>query len=442
MRKTLSLLLSLTILTSLCFAAWELDTIKFDFPVYNMASTVDGIILQGKDTLYDYAVINDTIFNLKNKYVLISPFTGENLLGDYNFRFKLLNKIDTLLFYTGDFDGFGIWNLGTPDSNKFMFGIARGFSGSSVVCDGSLQLMTDDYLLSWCRVNGIEVSSTHEMWNKMEQPVSMFGDTLTILNSFNYDSKGIYSMALGNNKIYGVSPDTQGLLIFNFENDSISFNSIYNDPKILWAIDTIIDSVYYDTVIEFSLEAQSAYNIKVKENHLYLTTFLGVMVIELSSQGIPVNYSHIEISENLLCRILVDTADGWPVYDSYPSNIAVLNNNVYVSSYCDSAIFLLREDKARIKQLNLTKSGLIRLQNFPNPFKGVTKIRFNLPKPCRIKIEVFNTKGELIKLLAEGYHSNGAHEIKWNTGGLSSGVYYLRIKAPGICRTHKVLFIK
>jgi len=65
-------------------------------------------------------------------------------------------------------------------------------------------------------------------------------------------------------------------------------------------------------------------------------------------------------------------------------------------------------------------------QNYPNPFNPSTTIRFELPEDADVRLEIFNSIGERVDLLAEGHLSAGVHEYIFNAAGknLASGVYY------------------
>ncbi len=72
-------------------------------------------------------------------------------------------------------------------------------------------------------------------------------------------------------------------------------------------------------------------------------------------------------------------------------------------------------------------------QNYPNPFNPSTTIRFTLKEPGRVKLQIFNLRGEVVRTLANGEHKAGLHEKHWNghdhTGNLvASGVYFYRLQ--------------
>lgn len=68
-------------------------------------------------------------------------------------------------------------------------------------------------------------------------------------------------------------------------------------------------------------------------------------------------------------------------------------------------------------------------QNFPNPFNPVTSIRYDIPYESRVKIYLYNSLGELVKIITDNFQSAGYHEVIFNAGDLSSGIYFYTIIA-------------
>jgi len=79
---------------------------------------------------------------------------------------------------------------------------------------------------------------------------------------------------------------------------------------------------------------------------------------------------------------------------------------------------------------------------YPNPFNSVTRITYTLPRPCRVSLKIFNIRGLLVKVLFEGYQSAGRHFVKFDTKGLSAGIYFCYMKADGFKATRKITLIK
>lgn len=82
-------------------------------------------------------------------------------------------------------------------------------------------------------------------------------------------------------------------------------------------------------------------------------------------------------------------------------------------------------------------------QNYPNPFNPSTNITFDLPKTTEVRLEVFNSIGAKVAVLAEGQKSAGTHTLTFNASRLASGIYFYRLTAVGkVISTKKMLLIK
>jgi hypothetical protein len=86
-------------------------------------------------------------------------------------------------------------------------------------------------------------------------------------------------------------------------------------------------------------------------------------------------------------------------------------------------------------------------RNYPNPFNPTTRISFSLPKAGPIEISVHDISGRLVRTLSNDYRHAGEFSIYWNgrddSGGeVSSGVYFIRLKAGDFEATRKVTLLK
>jgi hypothetical protein len=69
-------------------------------------------------------------------------------------------------------------------------------------------------------------------------------------------------------------------------------------------------------------------------------------------------------------------------------------------------------------------------QNYPNPFNPSTSIRFALPDPSQVTLEVFDISGERVFVHQAGSLHAGFHEIALSAGDFrASGVYVYRVIA-------------
>jgi len=86
-------------------------------------------------------------------------------------------------------------------------------------------------------------------------------------------------------------------------------------------------------------------------------------------------------------------------------------------------------------------------QNHPNPFNPTTEITFALPKAETVKLSIYNTSGQLIRTLANGFYSEGFHTVMWNAtdesgSRVTSGMYMYVLQAGEMVLQNKMLLMK
>ena len=81
-------------------------------------------------------------------------------------------------------------------------------------------------------------------------------------------------------------------------------------------------------------------------------------------------------------------------------------------------------------------------QNYPNPFNPSTKIKFALPRPENVKIEVYNLIGQKVKTLLNQHMPAGFHEVEFNGQNLFSGIYWYSIEAGRFQDVKKMILLK
>ncbi len=86
---------------------------------------------------------------------------------------------------------------------------------------------------------------------------------------------------------------------------------------------------------------------------------------------------------------------------------------------------------------------------YPNPFSAAfsTTFAFELKYEGRIRLQVYDTQGRLVRTLVDGRIGPGRHEIDWdgrNESGqeLSAGTYFYKLRAAGIDYSRKAILTK
>jgi hypothetical protein len=102
-------------------------------------------------------------------------------------------------------------------------------------------------------------------------------------------------------------------------------------------------------------------------------------------------------------------------------------------------------DAAELKAsgpLHLKPADFTVLSAYPNPFNPVTRIRFDLEKRGRVKVDVYDLQGRLVKTLVNGIQESGRHEVSFDGSALASGTYFVRLRSLVTTRTEKILLLK
>ena len=81
-------------------------------------------------------------------------------------------------------------------------------------------------------------------------------------------------------------------------------------------------------------------------------------------------------------------------------------------------------------------------QNYPNPFNPSTTISFGLPHKSDVQLTVYNTLGQQVATLVKDEKEAGYHEVNFDGGGLSSGVYFYRLTAGSFAGTKKLVLLR
>jgi len=81
-------------------------------------------------------------------------------------------------------------------------------------------------------------------------------------------------------------------------------------------------------------------------------------------------------------------------------------------------------------------------QNYPNPFKPETTIRYAVAQPGPVRLEVFDVLGRRVVVLVDGLQPAGLHTVVFDAGTLPSGLYLYRLHAAGRTASRTMLLVK
>lgn len=87
---------------------------------------------------------------------------------------------------------------------------------------------------------------------------------------------------------------------------------------------------------------------------------------------------------------------------------------------------------------------------YPNPFNLTTIISYGIPVTSKVRLDVFNTLGQLVNTLVNEQKEPGYHNAIFNSYGLASGIYIYKLLAgdpsagsgQSFVETKKVILMK
>jgi hypothetical protein len=87
------------------------------------------------------------------------------------------------------------------------------------------------------------------------------------------------------------------------------------------------------------------------------------------------------------------------------------------------------------------------LKVYPNPSSDLVYIRYQIAKEKQVSLNIYNIAGQLVKTMMPGVRSPGQYEVLWNGRDeagrkLSSGIYFVAMKAGDLSLTSKMLKLK
>ena len=86
-------------------------------------------------------------------------------------------------------------------------------------------------------------------------------------------------------------------------------------------------------------------------------------------------------------------------------------------------------------------------QNYPNPFNSETRISFGIPKTGYLALTIYNTLGQRIRTVFEGYKEPGYYTLSWDGrddsgSAVASGLYFYGIQTKDFLQKKKLVLMK
>jgi hypothetical protein len=121
------------------------------------------------------------------------------------------------------------------------------------------------------------------------------------------------------------------------------------------------------------------------------------------------------------------------------------NNSLNRLSVTDT--FVITVNEVGIDDHNTPVDAANMISNYPNPFNPETTISYTLPQDDRVRIDIYNIKGQKVKSLLDEKVAQGRHQVVWNGTGehgvlSASGIYFCHVQAGDQIVIGKMLLLK
>lgn len=127
----------------------------------------------------------------------------------------------------------------------------------------------------------------------------------------------------------------------------------------------------------------------------------------------------------------------FPPYD-LAGNTRIYGNHVDIGAY---------EWQGQTDIDDLVTVPVFSMSNYPNPFNPSTTITFSIPATGRVRVSIYNIKGQKVKDLINTEISLGTHKVLWdgkdtNNRDVGSGLYFFKLEIKGLTLIRKAILMK
>lgn len=192
---------------------------------------------------------------------------------------------------------------------------------------------------------------------------------------------------------------------------------------------------------------------------LVLAPPAGMKWIKLLSDAAYTNEANVIHEANLILKAGQITGDfniGYCTTKNSPDLLASLNttDEDNSSAWADTSMNhkVTVTPAVGVEDESVVPTEYILEQNYPNPFNPSTVISFTLPEESNVVLSVYNSLGQQVATLINGFMSAGKKSVEFDAsqltsgisskGGYASGIYFYKLEAGNFVSTKKMLLVK
>ena len=219
-----------------------------------------------------------------------------------------------------------------------------------------------------------------------------------------------------------------------FQDPNVAANTIDNELSTRWSAEGNPQTITYDFGNNYKIgyistawyngnERKSYFEVEISTNEVdWENVFSG----ETSGTTLQQENTYFPVTEGRYLKIV-----------GKGNSVNLWNSITELDVY---GIELEPTDNREIADNNI---GTYKLnQNYPNPFNPTTNINFSIPENTFVSLKIYNSLGQQIKELINGFYKRGEYSVEFDASKLSSGVYYYRISTESFSDIKKAVLLK
>jgi hypothetical protein len=186
--------------------------------------------------------------------------------------------------------------------------------------------------------------------------------------------------------------------------------------------------------------AANAHNITITINAAACTTADGLSATEISSTTALLQWNALPLAQSYKLRYKVTGTSGWtnvvPLTNSYLVT-GLLANTGYswqVRNVCQTVPTVINSSWTTSSTFSTTslrrgENSEVLFDCFPNPVQDVLQIQWTIPQADHVKVELLDVANRQLAVFADGYYSEGFHQLNGQLTSYPAGMYLLRFRS-------------
>lgn len=161
----------------------------------------------------------------------------------------------------------------------------------------------------------------------------------------------------------------------------------------------------------------------------------GIRVLSIAD---PINPKEVAYFDTYPAGDKIDFVGSWSNYPYFESKTIVVSS-------IEEGLFVLKLNEGEdlsVEDENIIFNSFKLEKNYPNPFNPQTKISYSLSSNGKVSLIVYNSLGQIVKTLENGYKQKGSYTVSFDGSALPSGIYFYQLSSKGHVKTEKMSLVK